>query len=127
MVKIEESQGKNIPKMKKKTSLDQFATNFRNYKKTNTIYKQTLKDFNILKDKIDPKIKFQKYEERRNNFLSEMQNNLRKKLDKNNVIRLNAEKKKLGFFLNRKIEFEDNRIINTYSQLIKQNYIVQKV
>jgi hypothetical protein len=64
------------------------------FKKRLTKFLPNLNEFNTIRGSIDPKIKFKKYEERKNEFLLFMNNNFKKKLEKNNQIRLNAEKKK---------------------------------
>ena len=65
-----------------------------NHEKSNFLKNnKTVQDIKS-KEFVDPKLKFLKYEERKNIFLKVMNNNFKKKLEKNNIIRLNAEKKK---------------------------------
>jgi len=93
-VKNEEFYENCTVQTKKNVSPKLSLTNFQKFKKKKTKFKSNLIGFHTVRDPIDPKVKFQKYEEKRRDFLEVMQNNFRKKLDKNNMIRLNAEKKK---------------------------------
>lgn len=116
--KLEQERQKNKP--------ERSLSKVKNFKKRLTKFLPNLNEFNKTRGTIDTKIKFQKYGERKREFLQFMNNNFKKKLEKNNQIRLNAEKKKYSYLNNRKIEFEDNVIINTFTNLIRENYTLQK-